>query len=73
MVKRPAPRSSCCCRIHCGGFSKKLENFAAGMALNFAYNSSCKIHRAVRMTPAMAAGIEKSIWTVGDLLNASGE
>jgi hypothetical protein len=32
-------------------FSKKWENFCAAVALNFAYYNSCRVHRAVRMTP----------------------
>jgi hypothetical protein len=54
-------------------FSKKLENFEAAIALHFAYYNFCKVHLAVRMTPAMAAGIEKSIWTVAELLERCGE
>jgi len=39
------------------GFSRKLENHAAATALNyFAYNF-IKIHRTLRMSPAMAAGV----------------
>jgi hypothetical protein len=67
-------------RMHCrrltrltNAFSKKLENFQAAVSLNFAYYNFCKIHLAIRMTPAMAAGVEKSIWTVEDLLKACGE
>ena len=52
---------------------KKLENFQAAMALHFAYYNLCKVHGAIRMTPAMAAGVEKSIWTVADLVKACGE
>lgn len=50
-------------------FSKKLENFEAAVALHFAYYNFVKIHKTVRCTPAMAAGVEKSLWTVDDLLN----
>jgi hypothetical protein len=32
-------------------FSKKFENFAAAVALNFAYYNFCKTHGAIRMTP----------------------
>jgi hypothetical protein len=67
-------------RMHCrrltrltNAFSKKLENFKAAVALNFAYYNFCKRHITVRMTPAMAAGVEKSIWTVADLLEQAGE
>lgn len=54
-------------------FSKKFENFQAAVALNFAYYNFVKTHGALKMTPAMAAGIEKSHWTVEELLKRCGE
>lgn len=67
-------------RMHCrrlsrltNAFSKKLENFEAAVALNFAYYNFCKRHGALRMTPAMAAGIEPSQWTVAELVERCGE
>jgi IS1 family transposase len=50
-------------------FSKKLEHFEAAVALHFAYYNFVKSHRSVRMTPAMAAGIEKDFCTVEDLVD----
>jgi IS1 family transposase len=52
-------------------FSKKLEHFEAAVALHFAYYNFVKSHGSVRMTPAMAAGIEKDFCTVGDLVDAA--
>lgn len=52
-------------------FSKKLENFEAAVALHFAYYNFVLRHSAVRCTPAMAAGVERSFWTVGDLIEAA--
>jgi len=50
------------------GFSRKLENHAAATALNyFAYNF-IKIHRTLRMSPAMAAGVSDRLWDVNDLI-----
>jgi len=67
-------------RMHCrrltrltNAFSKKFENFEAAVALNFAYYNFVKTHGAIRMTPAMAAGIEKSHWTVEQLVKLCGE
>jgi hypothetical protein len=67
-------------RMHCrrltrltNAFSKKLENFEAAVALKFAYYNFCKTHTAIRMTPAQAAGIEASAWTVADLVARCGE
>jgi IS1 family transposase len=67
-------------RMHCrrltrltNAFSKKLENFEAAVVLNFAYYNFCKIHGTIRCTPAMAAGVESSQWTVADLVERCGE
>ena len=48
-------------------FSKKLENHKAAMALHFASYNLCRVHRSLRMTPAMAAGLTDHIWEIGDL------
>jgi IS1 family transposase len=51
-------------------FSKKIENHAAAVALGyFAYNF-VKIHRTLRMSPAMAAGVTDRLWDVADLVAA---
>jgi IS1 family transposase len=52
-------------------FSKKLENFNAAVALHFAYYNFVKRHITLRATPAMAAGIERDFWTVGNLVEAT--
>ena len=51
-------------------FSKKIENHIAFVALGyFAYNF-IKIHRTLRTTPAMAAGVTDRLWEVSDLVAA---
>ncbi|MGD0499599.1 MAG: DDE-type integrase/transposase/recombinase [Bryobacteraceae bacterium] len=51
-------------------FSKKIENHIAAVALTyFAYNF-IKIHRTLRTTPAMAAGVTDRLWDVADLVAA---
>ena len=67
-------------RMHCrrltrltNAFSKKVENFEAAVALNFAYYNFVKTHGAIRMTPAQAAGVESSAWTVSELVERCGE
>src|SRR5438105_2263238 len=52
-------------------FSKKRENFEAAVALHFAYYNFVKRHNSLRCTPAMAAGIERDFWSVGNLLEAA--
>ncbi len=67
-------------RMHCrrltrltNAYSKKFENFQAAVALNFAYYNFCKTHNSIRMTPAQAAGVESSAWTVAELIKRCGE
>jgi IS1 family transposase len=50
-------------------FSKKLDNLKAACALHFAHYNFCRVHSSLRMTPAMAAGISSSIWTMEELLS----
>ena len=50
------------------GFSRKIENHAAAVALTyFAYNF-IKIHRTLRVTPAMAAGVTERLFEVADIV-----
>jgi IS1 family transposase len=62
-------------RMHCrrltrltNAFSKKLENFKAAVALHYAYYNFVKSNIAIRCTPAMAAGVTNTFWTVRDLV-----
>lgn len=50
-------------------FQKKLENFKAAIALHFAYYNLVKIHKTIRMTPAMALGVSDKLWSIEDLVN----
>jgi IS1 family transposase len=52
-------------------FSKKRENFEAAVALHFAYYNFVKRHNTLRCTPAMAAGVTNTFWSVGDLVEAA--
>jgi IS1 family transposase len=52
-------------------FSKKLENFKAAVGLHFAYYNLVRRHNTLRCTPAMAAGIESTFWSVADLVEAA--
>lgn len=71
-------RANLTVRTHCKrlarltlAFSKKLENFKAAIALHIAYYNFVKTHGSLRCSPAMAAGTEKSHWTIADLINAA--
>lgn len=51
-------------------FSKKWENLWAAYCLHFAYYNFCRIHKTLRVTPAMEAGVAVRAWDLGDLLAA---
>jgi hypothetical protein len=50
------------------GFSRKLENHAAATALNYFAHNFIKIHRTLRVSPAMAAGVTDRLWSGEDLV-----
>ncbi|MGY3590753.1 hypothetical protein ACVIGB_009663 [Bradyrhizobium sp. USDA 4341] len=52
------------------GFSKKLDHHAAAVGLYVAHYNLCRVHEALRTTPAVALGIAERVWTIGDLLDA---
>lgn len=49
-------------------FSKKLANLKAAVALHFAYYNFCRVHKTLRVTPAMEAGLTDHVWTLAELL-----
>ena len=49
-------------------FSKKLENMKAAVALHFVHYNFVRIHSALKVTPAMEAGIVSGPWGIDDLL-----
>jgi IS1 family transposase len=53
------------------GFSKKIDYHLAAVGLYVAFYNLCRVHEALRSTPAMALGIADRVWTVGDLIEAA--
>jgi len=53
------------------GFSKKLRNHKAAVALFISHYNLCRVHETIRMTPAMALGVADHIWTIGELVEAA--
>jgi len=49
-------------------FSKKLANLKAALALHFAHYNFIRVHRSLRVTPGMEAGITDHVWTWDELL-----
>ncbi len=48
-------------------FSKKPENHAHSVELNFMYYNFVRIHSKLRITPAMAAGVTDRLWEIADI------
>jgi IS1 family transposase len=51
------------------GFSKKLENHIHALALYFVHYNFCRIHKSLRTSPAMAAGISDRLWSLEDVIS----
>ncbi len=49
-------------------FSKKVENHAHNVALFATYYNFVRIHKTLRVTPAMAAGVTDKLWEIGDIV-----
>jgi len=53
-------------------FSKKWEGLWYAYCLHFAYYNFCRIHRSLRVTPAMQAGITDHVWGLEELIGCPG-
>src|SRR6266704_423009 len=49
-------------------FSKKLENHMHAISLYFMFYNFCKIHKTLRVTPAMEAGITDHVWELEEVI-----
>jgi len=50
------------------GFSKKIENHEAAVALHYMHYNFARIHQTLRVTPAMAAGISDHFWSFEEIV-----
>jgi IS1 family transposase len=50
------------------GFSKKLENHMHAIALHYMYYNFARIHKTLRCSPAMEAGVSKKLWSIQDIV-----
>jgi IS1 family transposase len=50
------------------GFSKKIENHAASVALFLMYYNFARVHQTLRCSPAMAAGVDSRLWEIKDIV-----
>lgn len=49
-------------------FSKKLDNHIHALAPYFVFYNFCRIHKALRASPAMVAGITDRLWSLDDVV-----
>jgi len=49
-------------------FSKKVENHGHAIALHFMNYNFCRIHKTLKITPAMAAGVTQALWSLEDVV-----
>ena len=50
------------------GFSKKLDNHAHMVALHFMHYNFCRVHKTLRVTPAMEAGLAQHVWPIQEMV-----
>ena len=50
------------------GFSKKVENLRAAVSLHFAHYNFVRVHRTLRVTPAMEARVSDRLWSLDELV-----
>ncbi len=53
-------------------FSKKVENLEAAVSLHFMWYNFGRIHRSLRITPAMAAGVADHVWSLEEIAELAG-
>jgi hypothetical protein len=51
------------------GFSKKIENLEYAVALHFMHYNFARIHKTLRVTPAMEAKIIDHVWEIKEIVN----
>jgi hypothetical protein len=49
-------------------FSKKIENLRAAVSLHFAYYNFARVHRSLRVTPAIEARVSDRLWSLDELV-----
>lgn len=50
-------------------FSKKIENHILAIALHYMHYNFCRIHKTLRVTPAMAAGVSDHVWDIEEIVS----
>lgn len=51
------------------GFSKKLDNHIYALALYIVHYNFCRVHKSLKVSPAMAAGVSDTLWSFDNILD----
>jgi hypothetical protein len=54
-------------------FSKKVENLRAAVSLHFAHYNFVRVHRTLRVTPAMEARVSDRLWSLDELVERTSD
>jgi hypothetical protein len=54
------------------GFSKKVENHAHAIAIHFMFYNFGRIHKTLKTTPAIAAGVTDHVWSLEEIVGLLG-
>lgn len=49
------------------GFSKKLHNHECAVAMHYMFYNFGRIHKTLRVTPAMEAGVADQVWSLEEI------
>jgi IS1 family transposase len=52
------------------GFSKKVENHAYMLAIFYMHYNFCRVHKTLRVTPAMESGVTAHVWTIEEMIKS---
>ncbi len=50
-------------------FSKKVQNLEHAVALHFMHYNFARVHKSLRVTPAMEAGVSDHVWEIGEIID----
>ena len=48
--------------------SKKIANHVYALSLGFVHYNFCRVHKSLRVSPAMAAGVADRLWSMEDVV-----
>ena len=53
------------------GFSKQIENHSAAVSIRMMHYNYARIHKSLRVTPAMAEGVSDQVWSLEEIVDVA--